>query len=142
MITGEMYDNHDLHWSVRQQYISVQPQLLLLTTQSKLFTNSRTIMGMEDSQQERHCAEDKIRLRKSSDVFAAAPNCWHRGSGHKKLPYPVIQSFSESRTMDVRWVSMQMHLSLIMPNPGHATLATFPNFRWLLCGQVLEARKL
>jgi len=35
--------------------------------------------------------------------------------------------------MDVRWVSMQMHLSLMMPNPGHATL---PNFRWLLCGQV------
>jgi hypothetical protein len=30
--------------------------------------------------------------------------------------------------MDARWVSMQMHLSLMMPNPGHATLATFPQF--------------
>lgn len=68
MITGEMYDNHDLHWSARQKSIGVQPQLPLVTTHSKLFTNSRTIMGMEDSQQERHYAEDKIRLRKSSDV--------------------------------------------------------------------------
>jgi len=47
MITGEMYDNHDFHWSARQQSIGVQPQLPLLTTQWKLFTNSRTIIGME-----------------------------------------------------------------------------------------------
>jgi hypothetical protein len=47
MITGEMYDNHDLHWSARQQSIGVQPQLPLLTTQWKLFTNSRTIIRME-----------------------------------------------------------------------------------------------
>jgi hypothetical protein len=37
--------------------------------------------------------------------------------------------------MDMRWVSMQMHLSLMMPNPGHATVATFPNFAGCFVGR-------
>jgi hypothetical protein len=44
--------------------------------------------------------------------------------------------------MDARWVSMQMHLSLMMPNPGHATLATFPQFSLAALWAGLEARKL
>jgi hypothetical protein len=127
MITGEMYDNHDLHWSARQKSIGVHPRLPLLTTHSKLFTNSRTIMGMEDSQQERHYA---------------APNCWHHGSGHKKLPYPVIHLFGESRTTDVRWVSMQMHLSLIHAQPWPRHRRDLPQLSLAALWAGLEARKV
>jgi hypothetical protein len=142
MITSEMYDNHDLPWSAKQKSIGVQPRLPLLTTHSRSYSRILNNHGNGRFSTRTPSRRRQNQVAKVKRRFAAAPNCWHRGSGHKKLPFPDIHLFGESRTMDVRWVSMQMHLSLIMPNPGHATVATCSSFRWLLCGRVLEARKL
>jgi hypothetical protein len=87
---------------------------------------------------QRHDAEDRFRLRSSSDLLQP-----HRTAGivasrylYQRMPYPVIQYFSKSRSADGRWVVMEMHLSLMMPNPGTPPSRPCLNFRWLLCGRV------
>ncbi len=137
MITGEMYDNHDLYWSAKQKSIGVQPSAAFIDRPLE------AIHGFLEQSWEWKILnknaitqKHKIRLRKSSDVSQS-----HRTAGIVVVDTKscLIRSstlYGESRTMDVRWVSMQMHLSLIMPNPDHATVATCPSFRWLLCGRV------
>ena len=106
-------------------------------SRSKLFTKSRTVTGMDDSQeQQSHDAEDRFRLRSSSDVWQPHQTAGIVAVINTKAALSGPPVFQRIKELGWRWVVMEMHLSLMMPNPGTPPWRSCHNFRWLLCEQV------
>ena len=72
-------------------------------------------------------AQEGMGLGNSSHAFAAASSCWHRKIRYRKAASPGA-SANQGPWKLALGCHAKMHLSLMMPNPRHATCAPLPGF--------------